>query len=497
MGNPDAAAWNLAPIGLAVVTDGKVTRINVAGASMLDLPLTQILGMESPFETAEAASLETGTERLVTFVAGSDSFRDIAYRARPCQRGFTVAFRDVTLDNQKERWAAAVANTAARVASEHSLVATLHAMATEVLRANGLAGVQILARADPSGPLQVMGSAGFDTPRNFFSLLMECQKRGADLRMLKALEGREPVVEHHRYQAVMSDPAWRPLHDSLRHPVWDAFASVPIFVRDKPVGILNVFFAPGQGIDQGTIRFLSTMAEQAALAIDYAELLERERYVVRRSERQRLARDLHDSVVQKVFSLNMQTQVLKVLADRGKELSPKSVKAVTDEMEDITQSVLADLRGLISELQPSPLAKKGLGPALENLIDSTQRRTGIEFQTVLRDLPDNLDEGLAEDVYYITAEAIHNAVKHSRASLIKTHVGLTRTSDELEVVVHDNGTGLSETNMQHSTGHGLASMRERATIWGGTLAFERDATVPGTIVHARVPMPSSNFDEVK
>lgn len=497
MDNPDAAAWNLAPIGLAVVTDGKVARINMAGAAMLDAPQTQILGMDSPFETADDASAETGTERLVTLLAGSDSFRDIAYRVRPCQGGFTVAFRDVTLDNQKERWAAAVANTAARVASEHSLAATLHAMATEVLRANGLAGVQILARSDPSGPLQVMGSAGFNTPRNFFSLLMECQKRGADLRMLKALEGREPVVEHHRYQAVMSNPAWRPLHDSLRHPVWDAFASVPILVRDKPVGILNVFFAPGQGIDQGTIRFLSTMAEQAALAIDYAELLERERYVVRRSERQRLARDLHDSVVQKVFSLNMQAQVLKVLADRGKELSPKSVKAVTDEMEDITQSVLADLRGLISELQPSPLAKTGLGPALENLIDSTQRRTGIEVQLVLRDLPENLDESLAEDVYYIAAEAIHNAVKHSRASLIKTHVGLTRTSDEFEVVVHDNGTGLSEKSVQHSTGHGLASMRERATIWGGTLAFERDATGPGTIVHARVPMPSSNFDEVK
>jgi signal transduction histidine kinase len=272
---------------------------------------------------------------------------------------------------------------------------------------------------------------------------------------------------------------------------------VPILVRDKPVGILNVFFAPDQGIDQGTIRFLSTMAEQAALAIDYAELLERERYVVRRSERQRLARDLHDSVVQKVFSLNMQTQVLKVLADRGKELSPTSVKAVTDELEAITQSVLVDLRGLISELQPSPLANKGFGPALENLIESTQRRTGIEVQLVLRSIPENLDEGLADDVYYLTAEAIHNAVKHSGASLIRVQIGLTETSNELDVLVHDNGTGLSAMNVQHSTGHGLESMRERAATWGGTLALERAPTGPGTLVHASIPMPSSNFDEVK
>jgi signal transduction histidine kinase len=238
------------------------------------------------------------------------------------------------------------------------------------------------------------------------------------------------------------------------------------------------------------------MAEQAALAIDYAELLERERYVVRRSERQRLARDLHDSVVQKVFSLNMQTQVLKVLADRGKELSPTSVKAVTDELEDITQSVLADLRGLISELQPSPLANKGLVPALENLIDSTQRRTGIAVQLGLRSVPDNLDEGLADDVYFLTAEAIHNAVKHSGASLIKVQVGLTNAS-ELEVLVHDNGTGLFEEKVQHSAGHGLASMRERAATWGGTLALEEAPTGPGTIVHASIPMPSSNFEETR
>jgi signal transduction histidine kinase len=193
----------------------------------------------------------------------------------------------------------------------------------------------------------------------------------------------------------------------------------------------------------------------------------------------------------------MQTQVLKVLADRGKDLSPTSVKAVTDELEDITQSVLADLRGLISELQPSPLANKGLGPALENLTESTQRRTGIEVQLDHRNIPGNLDEGLADDVYYLTAEAVHNAVKHSGASLIQVQVGLTENSHEFDVMVRDNGTGLSEETAQQSTGHGLASMQERAATWGGTVVFGAAPSDEGTIVHAHIPMPGSNFDEVK
>ncbi|WP_258933699.1 GAF domain-containing protein [Nesterenkonia pannonica] len=118
----------------------------------------------------------------------------------------------------------------------------------------------------------MLGIAGFPASQSsdFFSRLMECQRLGADLRMLDVFHSGERVVIPHRYQAVMSNPAWGPLHEYHRHPEWDAFASVPIKVRQSTIGVLNAFVTPGKEIDEEGLEFLTAMAEQAGLAIDYA-----------------------------------------------------------------------------------------------------------------------------------------------------------------------------------------------------------------------------------
>ncbi|GER23242.1 hypothetical protein NCCP1664_17380 [Zafaria cholistanensis] len=499
-GSPEAEWWEVAPVGLARVdTTGRVTRINRAGAALLDLAGDALATLDGLFEIDEAPQGAAGieAERLASWAMAPSEPRELAYRVHGYRHGYIVSFRDVTMRRQQERRAAAVARTAARVASERSLATTLNAMASEVLRANGLAGVQILATGQPDGPLHVMGSAGFSSSDSFFALLMECQRRGADLRMLDALRTGTPVVIHHRYGAVMADPAWEPLHELLRSPRWDAFASVPILVRERAAGILNVFFAPEQKVDHGTIEFLATMADQAALAIDYADLLERERYVARRAERQRLARDLHDSVVQQVFSIGMQTQALKVLAERAPEPQAESLAAVAAELEEITQSTLQDLRSLVNQLQPSPVADKGLRAALQTLVENTRRRTGIDVALAVADAVDEVHAPLLEDVYFIVAEAVHNAVKHSGAGSIRVEIGGGGAS-ALEVSVRDDGHGrlpeLPDAAPGRSRGHGLASMRERAGQWGGQLSVDLGRG-GGTTVRARFPLPQNRLDK--
>ena len=231
-----------------------------------------------------------------------------------------MTFHDITRAQHRQRRIAAVARAAASVASERSLTASLDAMAREVVRADGLAGVQILA-ATPTADagLRVMGTAGFESSPDFLDLLLACRDRGASLKMLQAFETGDPVIVPHRYEIVMDDPAWEPLHDLLRFPRWDSFAAVPLVAGGRRVGILNAFFSPGQEADDDAMGFLQAMGDQATLAIDYAQLLEQQHRDAGRAERQRLARELHDSIVQQVFSLGMQTEALKLLAARPDE----------------------------------------------------------------------------------------------------------------------------------------------------------------------------------
>lgn len=390
---------------------------------------------------------------------------------------------------RRERRAAAVARTAARVASERSLPATLSALAHEILQADGLAGVQVLTNLHPGEKLHMLGIAGFPASRSsaFFSRLVECQRLGADLRMLDAFSSGEPVVIPHRYEAVMNNPAWKPLHEYHRYPEWDAFASLPIKVRQSTIGVLNVFVAPGKEIDEEGFEFLTSMAEQAGLAIDYASLLEHERNAAQREERQRLARDLHDSVVQQVFSMGMLAQTLKVLSEGSHPESLERIREITTDLEGITSSVLQDLRGLVAQLRPSAISGVGLREALSKLEAATHRQTGVAFDMSVGPVVDEIEGDFAEDIYYVVAEAVHNAVKHSSADLVTVTLDLD-PKGMLQVYIRDNGgEPAGRVRPEPSEGNGLSFMRQRVERWRGHLMVDLDYGGAGTVVHAQIP----------
>ena len=390
---------------------------------------------------------------------------------------------------RRGRHAAAVARTAAQVASKRSLPATLNALAQEILQADGLAGVQVLTNEHSGDKLHMLGTAGFPAAQNssFFSLLMDCQSRGADLRMLDVFRTGKPIILPHRYAAVMNSSAWEPLHDYHRQPEWDAFASVPITVRQTTIGILNIFVSPGKEIDSEGFDFLISMAEQAGLAIDYASLLEQERNAAQREERQQLARDLHDSVVQQVFSMGMLAQTLKVLTAGHRPESSDRIQEITTDLVDITGSALQDLRSLVAQLRPSAVAGIGLREALSKLESATHRQTGVNFETAIADAVGDIDGELAEDIYHIFAEAIHNCVKHSSADLITLGI---RCDDEgmIDMHVTDNGGPSTFTHRDDYPlpgGNGLSFMRQRAERWGGEFGVASGGD--GTTIRARFP----------
>jgi signal transduction histidine kinase len=503
-GGPATAAAEVvahAPEGLAVLDgQGRFVEANPAAVRLCGLVPGAVAGARSPFPPPGDEAARRAGELTVEWEPSPGARREFSYLLQeiPGRSRWVVTFRDVTVDRLQQRRLTAIAKAASSVASERSLVGTLEALAQEVVRTDSLAGVQILTVNSTGDRLHVMGAAGFGREVDFFEKLLECRARGARLMMLEALELGEPVVMPNRYDIDMNDPAWEPLWDNLRHPRWDWFASVPLLARGEPVGILNAFFAPGQTVGEAELEFLVAMAEQAAMAVDQASLLDRERDLARREERQKLARDLHDSVVQQVFSMMMQARSLGVLVQRGLPPAPETVAQVADDLSSTAADALGDLRGMVVELRPVTTADQTLAQALRSLLDTTAARAGLLTGLDVDDEADalaGLDADLVEDVYRIVAEAVHNCVKHAAAATLRVRLAVTVQGPRRRLVaevVDDGrgpGTGTPAAGVA-SSGFGMTAMRERAARWGGTVSVHEVPT-GGTAVRLDVPVPST------
>nr|WP_275404100.1 histidine kinase [Pseudonocardia acidicola] len=461
--------------GLAVLDrHGRFTALNAAAAHILGLPADDLVGGAAPFDTAEPSPDRPREDRRrTTWPAPDGRRRDLEYRLAPAAAdGYVVWFSDVTDALRQQGRLTAITRAASSVADVGSLRATLDAVAHEVVMTANIAAVQILAIDDPREELRVLGMAGFGDAAEFTERLSACRRLGARVRFMDAFQGGEPVVVLNRKPAIMADPTWVPLHAIMGYPDWDSFVSMPLVVRGRTLGVINAYYLPGEDPGPNSLAFLEAMADHAAVAIDTATLLAQSRSQAQLDERRRLARDLHDSVVQQLFSMRMQAKALRAQVDRA-GADPARVRRGAEELAELSQNALADLRGLVFELRPLDLAERGLVDAVRAHAASLEARTGLVVD-VQAPPSLELDSGMdvQEDLYRIVQEALHNVVKHARA----TAVGIRFTEDDggLVVEVTDDGSGPGVSSEGSGGGVprdtlGLVSMRERTQRWGGRL----------------------------
>ena len=413
-------------------------------------------------------------------------------------------------ERHRQRRVAAIARTAANLASQGSLPAILDALAAEVLQTDALAAVQIVTLDATGRQLRIMGSAGFGHWPDFFDRLMECRRRGAALRMLDAFRQTEPVLVANRWAIIRDDPAWAPIREYLSELEWESFASIPMMARGQPVGILNAFFAPGQAMEPRTIEFLAAMADQAAIAVDYANLLRHTSDGARRDERQRLARDLHDSIVQQVFSISMQAKSLEVLAGRGAAAARRNSGARRGGAADRRRGRRACpapcsptcgrwSTSCACRRRPTSAAlRRRSGPSPT----STANRTGLKFSVSAGHgleqvggragrgrLPDRRRGDPQRRAARGGGEGDHPA-GHARRPADRRAVaddgqGIGRRCRPGQ----DTGTrdSVSPGQRDPAAGYGLTTMRERAERWGGTVTVGPGRS-SGTVVRLAVPL---------
>ena len=203
------------------------------------------------------------------------------------------------------------------------------------------------------------------------------------------------------------------------------------------------------------------VANQAAVAIENARLYEQASALAAVEARQRLARELHDSVSQALYGIALGAHTARSLLDSDPERAAEPVEYVLS----LAEAGLAEMRALIFELRPESLASEGIVAALEKQIAASRARYGLSISA---ELPPEPPIGLAvkEAIYRIAQEAMHNTIKHARATHVDLRLSLE--PDGIELQVRDDGIGFDSDG--DYPGHlGLRSMRERALAAGGEL----------------------------
>ncbi len=199
-------------------------------------------------------------------------------------------------------------------------------------------------------------------------------------------------------------------------------------------------------------------------------------------DRNRLARDLHDSVSQTIFSMRLTTDAVRILQQRD----PTQVSPQLDKLQELAQSALEKMRTLIHELRPSVVAEHGLVPALRHHITLMERQHGLKVALDVSGEP-HLSEEEAEQLYHVAEEALNNVLKHGQTD--KATLTMRSEQNRMFLQVADNGKGFTQKDIDKDNNVGLSGMRERVESVGGSLVIDSSPR-EGTCITVEITSPS-------
>jgi signal transduction histidine kinase len=254
----------------------------------------------------------------------------------------------------------------------------------------------------------------------------------------------------------------------------------PLCAGEQVLGVIGLLRGNGQAFREGERALLANIAGQLGSAVESQRL----RQVAERSalleERQRLARDLHDSVTQSLYSVTLFVQALRSSLRVGNRTL---MQQYADKLSETAQQALKEMRWLVYELRPALVEELGLVEAVRRRLEMVERRAGVGVEFSAGEIGE-LDAELESAVYQIAQEALTNTLKHAAATFISVQMGLAGPDLYLEIA--DDGKGFDLAAVQDDAGIGLASMRERAGRLGGSLAI---TSKPGRGARIRLTVP--------
>ena len=298
--------------------------------------------------------------------------------------------------------------------------------------------------------------------------------------------------------------AW---HDLISTEGLKAFISVPLRAKDTVLGVLNVASRLPRGFTKDDMHLLHAIGDQVGVAIEQAELYERlrkerENYrrlarhmlIAQEEERGRVARELHDETSQSLTGLSLNMQALLSIANAS-DFGDAAFKAKLEKAYNITLQLGSEISEIMKSLRPTALDSLGLGPAIhqyaENRLQSVGINVSVQHEGMEARLPSEVEFGL----YRIAQGAIANIAWHSQAK--NTVISVQCTSGELIMEIEDDGKGFDASRPievdESGRGRGLFSMKERASLLGGTCDIQSQPG-KGTKIIVKVPVYWSKAD---
>ena len=256
-----------------------------------------------------------------------------------------------------------------------------------------------------------------------------------------------------------------------------SFVHLPIVVDHKVVGVFNVGFIGPDFIADDTVRLFSALVNRASISIANMELFEQTKDLAVMEERNRLARDLHDSAKQKAFAALAQLGTVRgILNGNG-----NSVTLHLSEAENLVTDVIQELTFLVQEIYPIALQEKGLATILREYIFEWENRNDITVKFGTRSerrIPLDVEQA----IYRVSQEALANVARHSHAR--RVDISLVYNGDSVQLSLADDGCGFDAS--VKSQGMGLRSIRERVSSVHGTVQVQ-SAPGHGTKILVQVP----------
>jgi signal transduction histidine kinase len=298
-----------------------------------------------------------------------------------------------------------------------------------------------------------------------------------------------PLTEMQHFSRVLNETESFVLHDlaslPLAAPMQEYVTSqklqsamlVPLVVRGQAIGLLAIATDQADRVfSSNHLRLAETVAADVAGAIENARLFGQAQEVAVAEERSRLARELHDSVTQILFSINLIALSLRRLWKRDPEIAARS----TDELQRLTRGALAEMRTLLRELRPQTIVATELSTLLKQLGDGVAARHDIPVGVEVSQLP-TIPPEVHVALYRIAQEALSNITKHAEASQVA--VKLACDDAAVQLTITDDGQGFDPDDVpaEHM---GLAIMRERADAIGAAVTMTSRPGAGTSIVFA-------------
>ena len=259
--------------------------------------------------------------------------------------------------------------------------------------------------------------------------------------------------------------------------------AVPILIAGKVTGLISIQFTEERRFQLEEIELTRALAHQAMLAIQLMRLSQQSRQVAVIAERNRMARDIHDTLAQGFTGVIVQ---LEAAADASSKGLHQEAKGHLSRAAMLARESLKEARRSVRALRPQALEDKNLAEALAELIQTMTAGTPLKAQFDLRGTPRNLALAFEENLLRIGQEVLTNALRHAQASHFSVRLGFAE--HEISMELHDNGCGFDPIGKYE--GFGLLGMQERVESMGGQISIQ-SVRGAGTTILVTLPLKNS------